>query len=120
MSHDLSLDPESLIRGEIRLLKHEVSEGNDAEFICTTSNPLNKNQHGKMILAFLMRNGSIIQVNTWNTRETTTTITLRNVRIEDAGTYSCVLMLNILPRTDKELCGLNEVNLQLTEKQQHC
>lgn len=100
---------ESLICGEIRSLKSEVSEGNDAEFICTTSN-----QPSKMILAFLIKSGRIIQVNTWDTTETVTTFTLSSVRIEDAGTYSCVLMLNILPHPDKKLCGKNEVNLQIT------
>ncbi|XP_057204267.1 uncharacterized protein LOC130562943 isoform X2 [Triplophysa rosa] len=106
---------ESLIPAEIRLLKADVSEGSDAEFNCSTSNPLNTTQPRKMILAFLLKNGRTIQVNTWDTTETMTTFTLRKVRLEDAGTYSCVVMLNILPHPDKRLCGKNEVNLQIKQ-----
>ncbi|KAA0714552.1 hypothetical protein E1301_Tti017599 [Triplophysa tibetana] len=110
---------ESLIPAEISLLKSDVSEGSDAEFNCSTSNPLNLIQPRMMIFAFLLKNGSIIQVYTQNTTETLTTFTLRRVQIEDAGAFSCVLMLNMLPHPDKRLYGRNEVNLQITATSGH-
>jgi len=89
--------------------------GSDAEFICTTSNPMNKSVSKNMILAFLIKNEKPIKVNIWDTKETRTTFTLREVRMEDAGTYSCAL-LNILPYHGMRLDRKNKVNLQIVGK----
>ncbi|XDV29498.1 hypothetical protein PO909_032617 [Leuciscus waleckii] len=104
---------ESLFNSQIHLLKSEVAVGSDAEFNCTTYNPINKNLSNNMILAFLMKNEKPIQVNIWDTKETMTTFTLREVRMEDAGTYSCAILLNILPYHGMRLDRNNKVNLQI-------
>jgi len=97
------------------LQQSEVAVGSDAEFICTTSDPMNKNLSNNMILAFLIKNEKPIKVNIWDTKETRTTFTLREVRMEDAGTYSCAL-LNILPYNGMRLDRKNKVNLQIVGK----
>lgn len=97
------------------MLKSEVAVGSDAEFNCTTSSPINKNLSKNMILAFLIKNEKPIKVNIWDTKETMTTFTLREVQMEDAGTYSCAI-LNILPYHGLRLDRNNKVNLQIVGK----
>ncbi|KAK7151559.1 hypothetical protein R3I94_008022 [Phoxinus phoxinus] len=104
---------ESLFNSQIHLLKSEVAVGSDAEFNCTTSDPMNHNLSKNMILAFLIKNEKPIKVNIWDTNETTTTFTLREVRMEDAGTYSCAILLNILPYHGMRIDQNNKVNLQI-------
>ncbi|XP_026087111.1 uncharacterized protein LOC113061853 [Carassius auratus] len=105
---------ESFIYAQIHLLKPEVPVGSDAEFNCSTSKPLNKNQSKNMILAYLIKNGTPVEVNIWDTEKMMTTFTLRDVRIEDAGTYSCVILLNILPYHGMRLHQNITVNLEIT------
>lgn len=93
----LFLATESLIYTQIHLRKPEVPVGSDAEFKCSASIPLHKNQSENMILVYLIKNGKPVEVNIWDTEKMMTTFTLREVRTEDAGTYSCVVLLNILP-----------------------
>ncbi|XP_048025635.1 uncharacterized protein LOC125254842 [Megalobrama amblycephala] len=104
---------ESLMNSQIHLLKSEVAVGSDAEFNCTTSSPINKNLSNNMILAFLIKNEKHIKVNIWDTEEMMTAFTLREVRMEDAGTYSCAILLNILPYHGMRLDRNNTVNLQI-------
>ncbi|KAK9958468.1 hypothetical protein ABG768_010584 [Culter alburnus] len=104
---------ESMMNSQIHLLKSEVAVGSDAEFNCTTSSPTNKNLSNNMILAFLIKNEKPIKVNIWDTEEMMTTFTLREVRMEDAGTYSCAILLNILPYHGMRLDRNNKVNLQI-------
>ncbi|XP_048025168.1 uncharacterized protein LOC125254555 [Megalobrama amblycephala] len=102
---------ESLMNSQIHLLKSEVAVGSDAEFNCTTSSPTNLSNN--MILAFLIKNEKPIKVNIWDTEEMMTAFTLREVRMEDAGTYSCAILLNILPYHGMRLDRNNKVNLQI-------
>ncbi|XP_026144025.1 uncharacterized protein LOC113118829 [Carassius auratus] len=104
---------ESFINTQIYLLKSEVSVGSDAEFNCTTSNPLNNKQSRNMILVYLIKNGKPIKVNIWDTEKMMTTFTLREVQMEDAGTYTCVLLLNILPYHGMKLRQNIKVDLQI-------
>ncbi|KAK9958469.1 hypothetical protein ABG768_010585 [Culter alburnus] len=104
---------ESMMNSQIHLLKSEVAVGSDAEFNCTTSSPTNKNLSNNMILAFLIKNEKPIKVNIWDTEEMMTTFTLKEVRMEDAGTYSCAILLNILPYHGMRLDRNNKVNLQI-------
>lgn len=110
------LSTESLFNLQIHLLKSEVAVGSDAEFNCTTSNPINKNLSTNMILAFLIKNEKPFKVNIWDTKETMTTFTLREVRMEDAGTYSCAILLNILHYHGMRLDRNNTVDLQIVGK----
>ncbi|XP_051580949.1 uncharacterized protein LOC127456472 [Myxocyprinus asiaticus] len=105
---------ESLIRAQIHLLESEVPEGSDVEFMCTSSHPLNTNQSRNLILAYLIKDRKAVEVSIWDTQKMKTTFTLRKVQMEDAGTYSCVVLLNILPHPGMRLYGSNEVNLQIT------
>lgn len=105
-----------MMNSQIHLLKSEVAVGSDAEFNCTTSSPTNKNLSNNMILAFLIKNEKPIKVNIWDTEEMMTTFTLREVRMEDAGTYSCAILLNILPYHGMRLDRNNKVNLQIVGK----
>ncbi|XP_058607788.1 uncharacterized protein LOC131524586 isoform X2 [Onychostoma macrolepis] len=104
---------ESLIFTQIHLLKSEVPVGSNAEFNCTTSNPLQNKQSRNMILVYLIKNGMIIKVNIWDTEKMMTTFILREVQMEDAGTYSCVLLLNILPYHGMRLRQNLKVDLQI-------
>ncbi|XP_042630871.1 uncharacterized protein LOC122148555 [Cyprinus carpio] len=105
---------ESLIYTQIHLRKPEVPVGSDAEFKCSASNPLHKNQSENMILVYLIKNGKPVEVNIWDTEKMMTTFTLREVRTEDAGTYSCVVLLNILPYHGMTLHQNIKVNLKIT------
>ncbi|XP_026087112.1 uncharacterized protein LOC113061854 [Carassius auratus] len=105
---------ESFIYAQIHLFKPEVPVGSDAEFNCSTSKPLHKNQSKNMILVYLINNGTPVEVNIWDTEKMMTTFTLRDVRIEDAGTYSCVILLNILPYHGMRLHQNMKVNLEIT------
>ncbi|XP_051726574.1 uncharacterized protein LOC127499904 isoform X2 [Ctenopharyngodon idella] len=104
---------ESFINSQIHLLKSEVAVGSDAGFNCKISSPINKNLSNNMILAFLIKNEKPIKVNIWDTEEMMTTFTLREVRMEDAGTYSCAILLNTLPYQGMRLDQNNTVNLQI-------
>ncbi|XP_059420321.1 uncharacterized protein LOC132155578 [Carassius carassius] len=105
---------ESFIYTQINLLKPEVPVGSDAEFNCSTSNPLPKIQSKNMILVYLIKNGTPVEVNIWDTEKMMTTFTLREVGIEDAGTYSCVVLLNVLPYHGMRLHQNIKVNLEIT------
>lgn len=69
-----------------------------------------------MILAFLIKNEKPIKVNIWDTEKMMTTFILREVRMEDAGTYSCAILLNILPYQGMRVDRNNKVNLQIVGK----
>ncbi|XP_052007961.1 uncharacterized protein LOC127661354 [Xyrauchen texanus] len=105
---------ESLIRAQIRLLESEVTEGSDVNFMCTSSHTLNTNQSKNLNLAYLIKDGKAVEVSIWDKQKMKTTFTLRKVQMEDAGTYSCVLLLSILPHPGMRLYGSNEANLQIT------
>ncbi|XP_051952933.1 uncharacterized protein LOC127622860 isoform X4 [Xyrauchen texanus] len=105
---------DSLIRAQIHLLESEVSVGSDAEFTCTSSYTLNTNQSRNLNLAYLIKDRKAVEVSIWDTQDMKTTFTRRKVQMGDAGTYSCVLLLNILPHPEMRLNGSNEVNLQIT------
>ncbi|XP_073786150.1 uncharacterized protein isoform X3 [Danio rerio] len=104
---------ESLINTYIHVEKSEVLQGSDAEFICSTSSPLNKTQSKNIILAYLIKNEKPVKVNIWNTEEMKTTFTLRDVRMEDAGMYSCAVLLNMLPHHERRFKQNNKVNFQI-------
>ncbi|XP_065121148.1 uncharacterized protein [Paramisgurnus dabryanus] len=100
---------------EIRLLESEVQEGSDAEFTCTPSKFLNRTQTRQLILAILIKNGTnVFVVSILDPKETMATFTLRKVRKDDAGTYSCVVMMNTLFHPEKWVSGKNEVILHIT------
>ncbi|XP_055030871.2 uncharacterized protein [Misgurnus anguillicaudatus] len=108
-------EPKTLIPAEIRLLKSEVQEGSDAEFTCKPSKFLNRTSTRQLILAILIKKGTNISiVNILDPKKAMATFTLRKVRKDDAGTYSCVVMLNTLFYPEKWVYGNNEVNLNIT------
>lgn len=109
----LFLAIESFIFTQIHLLKSEVPVGSNAEFNCTTSNPLHNKLSRNMILVYLIKNGNPIKVNIWDTEKMMKTFTLREVQMEDAGTYSCVVLLNILPYHGMRLYQNIKVDLQI-------
>lgn len=112
----LFLSTESLIDTYIHVEKSEVLQGSDAEFICSTSSPLNKTQSKNMILAYLIKDEKPIKVNIWDTEKMKTTFTLRDVRMEDAGTYSCAVLSNILPYHERRFKQNNKVHFQIAGK----
>lgn len=69
-----------------------------------------------MILVYLIKNGKPIKVNIWDTEKMMKTFTIREVQMEDAGTYSCVVMLNILPYHEMRLRQNIKVDLQIIGK----
>ncbi|XP_065121213.2 uncharacterized protein [Paramisgurnus dabryanus] len=105
---------QTLIPADIRLHESEVQEGSDAEFTCTPSKPLNRTQTRQLILAILIKigtNGFVVSF--LDPNETMATFTLRKIRKDDAGTYSCVVMLNTLFHPEKWVYG-NNVDLHIT------
>ncbi|XP_043120237.1 uncharacterized protein LOC122362737 [Puntigrus tetrazona] len=105
---------ESFIYTQIHLLKSQVPVGSNAEFNCTTSSPLRNKQSRNMILVYLIKNGNPVKVNIWDKEKTMTTFTLREVQMEDAGTYSCVVLLNILPYHEMKIHQNIKVDLHVT------
>nr|XP_055030710.1 uncharacterized protein LOC129419575 [Misgurnus anguillicaudatus] len=107
----------TLIPAEIHLLESEVPEGSDAEFTCTPSKSLNRTQTRQLILAILIKNGTNVSVvNIFDPKEEMATFTLKKVKKDDAGTYSCVVMLNTRFQPEKLVYGNNDVDLHITGK----
>ncbi|XP_065121206.2 uncharacterized protein [Paramisgurnus dabryanus] len=109
-------DSKTLIPAEIHLLESQVPEGSDAEFTCTPSKSLHRTQTRQLILAILIKNGTNVSVvNIFDPKETMATFTLKKVRKDDTGTYSCVVMLNTIFHPEKLVYGNNDVDLHITD-----
>ncbi|KAL7878409.1 hypothetical protein AOLI_G00093830 [Acnodon oligacanthus] len=104
---------DSFIPANITLPETSVKEGSDVDFKCTSSKLPDNDQNN--IYAYLCKNGTVIQVNIWNTEKRETVFTLKTVSKRDAGSYACGLMADIQPIPKTRVHGINKANLRVTE-----
>ncbi|XP_046720668.1 uncharacterized protein LOC124395838 isoform X2 [Silurus meridionalis] len=104
---------DSFTPAEIILPETSVKAGSDVEIQCTSLKLPERNQKGN-IYAFLDKNGTVIQVNIWDTVKNEVRFTLKEVTTQDAGTYICFVMSEPCPFPEK-VHGVNEVDLHVTE-----
>ncbi|KAI5098447.1 hypothetical protein C0J45_12174 [Silurus meridionalis] len=102
----------SFTPAEIILPETSVKAGSDVEIQCTSLKLPERNQKGN-IYAFLDKNGTVIQVNIWDTVKNEVRFTLKEVTTQDAGTYICFVMSEPCPFPEK-VHGVNEVDLHVT------
>lgn len=108
---------DSFIPAEIGLQQTSAKIRTDVEFQCTSGKLPKRKQKGS-IYAYLYKNSTVIQMNIWDTTKNEVRFTLKEVTMQDAGTYICFLMSEPCP-FPKKAHGINEVNLQVTGKMQH-
>ncbi|XP_017542460.1 uncharacterized protein LOC108414153 isoform X2 [Pygocentrus nattereri] len=104
---------DSFIPANITLPEISVKEGADVDFKCTSSKLPDNDQNN--IYAYLCKNGTVIQLNIWNTEKMETIFTLKKVSKTDSGSYACGLMADIQPIPKTRVNGINQVNLHITE-----
>ncbi|XP_036441623.1 uncharacterized protein LOC118818469 isoform X2 [Colossoma macropomum] len=104
---------DSFIPAIITLPEISVKEGTDVDFKCTSSKLPDNDQNNNY--AYLCKNGTVIQVNIWNTEKMEAIFTLKEVSKRDAGSYTCGLMADIQPIPKTRLHGINKASLHVTE-----
>ncbi|XP_017321956.3 uncharacterized protein LOC108264701 [Ictalurus punctatus] len=110
---------DSFIPAEIASPETSVKMGSDVDLQCTSLKLPERNQKGNVYAylyknGYTVQNGTVIQVNIWDTVKNKARFTLKEVTMRDAGTYFCFLMSE--PCTfPKEVHGINEVNLNITD-----
>ncbi|XP_053533841.1 uncharacterized protein LOC108264748 isoform X3 [Ictalurus punctatus] len=110
---------DSFIPAEIASPETSVKMGSDVDLQCTSLKLPERNQKGNVYAylyknGYTVQNGNVIQMNIWDTVKNKARFTLKEVTMRDAGTYFCFLMSE--PCTfPKEVHGINEVNLNITE-----
>ncbi|XP_027015186.2 uncharacterized protein LOC113650825 [Tachysurus fulvidraco] len=105
---------DSFVPAEIALSQTNVITGYDAEFQCTSLNLPDRIQKGN-VYAVLYKNSTVIQMTIWDMTKNKARFTLKEVSIQDAGTYICCLMSELFP-FPKNVHGVNEVILHVTEQ----
>ncbi|XP_036441626.1 uncharacterized protein LOC118818469 isoform X5 [Colossoma macropomum] len=103
---------DSFIPAIITLPEISVKEGTDVDFKCTSSKLPDNDQNNNY--AYLCKNGTVIQVNIWNTEKMEAIFTLKEVSKRDAGSYTCGLMADIQPIPKTRLHGINKASLHVT------
>ncbi|XP_076845639.1 uncharacterized protein LOC143490935 isoform X2 [Brachyhypopomus gauderio] len=105
---------DSSVPANISWPKASMMEGGDVELRCTSSLVLDSWQDMRNIYAYLCKNGTVIQVNIWDTEKKEAIFTLKKVKMHDAGTYICFLSSDIWPIPDM-MQGNNEAHLHVIE-----
>lgn len=118
LTHDLinplSLNLDSFIPANIAVRQTSVKTGSDVEFQCTSTKLPERNQNGN-IYAYLYKNSIVNQVIIWDTTKNGARFTLKEVTMQDAGTYICFLKSEPC-RFPNKTHSLNEVTLHITGK----
>ncbi|KAF5908676.1 immunoglobulin superfamily member 1-like [Clarias magur] len=104
----------SWIPAEITLPETNVKTESDVEFQCSSEymSP-ERNQKGN-IYAYLSKNSTVIQMTLWDSVKNKARFILKEVTMQDAGTYICFLMSE-QHSFSKKVHGINEVNLHVTD-----
>lgn len=91
-----------------------VSEGDDVELKCAVSSTLQTLGNCQLIHSYLMKNGSVLQVQPFNIMQKEATFTIKGAVVRDSGQYSCaVLPTKCIQSSEERLCGKNEVMLEV-------
>ncbi|KAK2848347.1 hypothetical protein Q7C36_010029 [Tachysurus vachellii] len=104
---------DSFVPAVIALSQTNVITGSDVEFQCTSLNLPDRIQKGN-VYAVLYKNSTVIQMTIWDMTKNKARFTLKEVSIQDAGTYICCLMSEPF-HFPKNVHGVNEVILHVTD-----
>ncbi|KAF5908675.1 immunoglobulin superfamily member 1-like [Clarias magur] len=105
---------DSFIPAEIALPWTSVKTGNDVEFQCSSEYMSPETNQTGNIYAYLSKNSTVIQMTIWDSVKNKARFTLKEVTMQDAGTYICFLMSE-QHSFPKKVHGINEVNLHVTD-----
>ena len=89
-----------------------VRSGADVDFRCTSEDAPDTG----LLLAFLWRNQTIVDIEMWNSQQKQASFHLIGVQERDSGNYSCVVSERPLAATELDMCGGNSVFLQVYGK----
>lgn len=89
--------------------KPNVRPGSDVNLRCTSADAPDT----AILLAYLCRNQTIIGVEMWNCQKKQATFQLKTVRVDNTGSYSCVVAEQLLDATELDKCGGDSVFLQV-------
>lgn len=90
-------------------LESTVRSGSDVKFICSSTDAPDTH----LLLAYLCRNQTIIDVNMWKYQMRKAIFNIKRVQEDDEGNYSCVLSERPLAATELNACGGHSVFLQV-------
>ncbi|XP_019908734.2 uncharacterized protein LOC109616565 isoform X2 [Esox lucius] len=91
---------------------NSAKQGDVVEFKCTISDPIHTSE---LVHSYLCMNGTHVQVQVFDVYRMEATFTIKDVKLNDRGNYSCVLDLQ--PKrnefTERQLYGSNTAFLQV-------
>ncbi|XP_048087826.1 uncharacterized protein LOC125286652 isoform X1 [Alosa alosa] len=88
---------------------HSVTSGTDVLFGCRSENA----PASVILMAFLCRNETIIDVELWDSQKKQASFLLKRVQIGDTGSYGCLVSDQPMAARKLDTCGKNSVPLQV-------
>ncbi|XP_062380703.1 uncharacterized protein LOC134068909 isoform X1 [Sardina pilchardus] len=86
-----------------------VTSGADVYFTCSSTDA----PDSVILMAFLCRNNTIIDVELWDSQKSQASFHLKRVQIEDTGSYGCLVSDRPMAARELDTCGKNSVSLQV-------